>query len=231
LQADLDHRIDLRDIPLVTIDGEDARDFDDAVYCEQVKIGRAKGWRLIVAIADVSHYVRPGTPLDADALDRATSVYFPRRVIPMLPEKLSNGLCSLNPNVDRLCMVCDAVITAKGELKGYQFYPAVMHSAARLTYNEVWSVLSNTKGPEAHKRAELVPHLQNLYELFQVLLKARRARGAIDFDTTETYIVCNAQGKIEQILPRTRNDAHRLIEECMLTANVCAADFLERFKH
>ena len=230
-QADLDHRIDLRDIPLVTIDGEDARDFDDAVYCEPVKIGRAKGWRLIVAIADVSHYVRPGTPLDADALDRATSVYFPRRVIPMLPEKLSNGLCSLNPHVDRLCMVCDAVITAKGELKGYQFYPAVMHSSARLTYNEVWSVLSNTKGPEAHKRAELVPHLQNLYELFQVLLKARRARGAIDFDTTETYIVCNAQGKIEQILPRTRNDAHRLIEECMLTANVCAADFLVRFKH
>ncbi len=230
-QADLDHRIDLRDVPLVTIDGEDARDFDDAVYCEPVKIGRAKGWRLIVAIADVSHYVRPGTPLDADALDRATSVYFPRRVIPMLPEKLSNGLCSLNPQVDRLCMVCDAVLTAKGELKGYQFYPAVMHSAARLTYNEVWAVLSNTKGPEAHKRADLVPHLQNLYELFQVLLKARRERGAIDFDTTETYIVCNAQGKIEQILPRTRNDAHRLIEECMLTANVCAADFLERFKH
>jgi len=230
-QADLDHRIDLRDVPLVTIDGEDARDFDDAVYCEPVKLGRTKGWRLVVAIADVSHYVRPGTPLDADALDRATSVYFPRRVIPMLPEKLSNGLCSLNPNVDRLCMVCDAVITAKGELKAYQFYPAVMHSSARLTYNEVWSVLSNTKGPEAHKRAELVPHLQNLYELFQVLLKARRARGAIDFDTTETYIVCNAQGKIEQILPRTRNDAHRLIEECMLTANVCAADFLERFKH
>lgn len=230
-EADLEHRIDLRDVPLVTIDGEDARDFDDAVYCEPVKIGRAKGWRLIVAIADVSHYVRPGTPLDGDALDRATSVYFPRRVIPMLPEKLSNGLCSLNPLVDRLCMVCDAVVTAKGELKAYQFYPAVMHSAARLTYNEVWSVLSNTKGPEAHKRAELVPHLQNLYELYQVLLKARRERGAIDFDTTETYIVCNAQGKIEQILPRTRNDAHRLIEECMLTANVCAADFLERFKH
>ncbi|WP_043347419.1 ribonuclease R [Cupriavidus basilensis] len=230
-ESDLEHRIDLRDVPLVTIDGEDARDFDDAVYCEPVKIGRSKGWRLVVAIADVSHYVRPGTALDADALDRATSVYFPRRVIPMLPEKLSNGLCSLNPQVDRLCMVCDAVITAKGELKGYQFYPAVMHSAARLTYNEVWSVLSNTKGPEAHKRADLVPHLQNLYELFQVLLKARRERGAIDFDTTETYIVCNAQGKIEQILPRTRNDAHRLIEECMLAANVCAADFLERFKH
>ncbi|WP_233472432.1 ribonuclease R [Cupriavidus respiraculi] len=230
-QADLDHRIDLRDVPLVTIDGEDARDFDDAVYCEPVKIGRTKAWRLVVAIADVSHYVRPGTALDADAIDRATSVYFPRRVIPMLPEKISNGLCSLNPQVDRLCMVCDTVITSKGEIKAYQFYPAVMHSAARLTYNEVWAVLSNTKGPEAHKRADLVPHLQNLYELFQTLLKARRQRGAIDFDTTETYIVCNAQGKIEQILPRTRNDAHRLIEECMLTANVCAADFLERFKH
>jgi ribonuclease R len=231
LESDLEHRIDLRDVPLVTIDGEDARDFDDAVYCEPVKIGRSKGWRLVVAIADVSHYVRPGTPLDADALSRATSVYFPRRVIPMLPEKLSNGLCSLNPQVDRLCMVCDAVISAKGELKAYQFYPAVMHSQARLTYNEVWSVLSNTKGPEAAKRADLVPHLQNLYELYQVLLKSRRERGAIDFDTTETYIVCNAQGKIEQILPRTRNDAHRLIEECMLTANVCAADFLEQFKH
>lgn len=149
----------------------------------------------------------------------------------MLPEKLSNGLCSLNPEVDRLCMVCDAVITAKGQIKAYQFYPAVMHSAARLTYNEVWSILSNVKGPEAAKRAPLVPHLQDLYELFQVLLKARRERGAIDFDTTETYIVCNAQGKIEQILPRTRNDAHRLIEECMLTANVCAAEMLERYKH
>ncbi|WP_343620984.1 VacB/RNase II family 3'-5' exoribonuclease, partial [Ralstonia sp.] len=229
--ADLAGRIDLRDVPLVTIDGEDARDFDDAVYAEQVKIGRTKGWRLIVAIADVSHYVRPGHPLDADAIDRATSVYFPRRVIPMLPEKLSNGLCSLNPEVDRLCMVCDAVITAKGEIKAYQFYPAVMHSKARLTYNEVWAILSNVKGPEAAKRAPLVPHLQDLYELYQTLLKARRERGAIDFDTTETYIVCNAQGKIEQILPRTRNDAHRLIEECMLTANVCAAEMLEKYKH
>lgn len=230
-ESDLAGRIDLRDVPLVTIDGEDARDFDDAVYCEPVKIGRSKGWRLVVAIADVSHYVQPGKSLDVDAIDRATSVYFPRRVIPMLPEKLSNGLCSLNPEVDRLCMVCDAVITAKGQIKAYQFYPAVMHSAARLTYNEVWSILSNVKGPEAAKRAPLVPHLQDLYELFQVLLKARRERGAIDFDTTETYIVCNAQGKIEQILPRTRNDAHRLIEECMLTANVCAAEMLERYKH
>ncbi|MDF3035609.1 MAG: rnr [Paucimonas sp.] len=226
--ADLAGRVDLRDVPLVTIDGEDARDFDDAVYCEPVKIGRSIGYRLIVAIADVSHYVKPNDALDADALERSTSVYFPRRVIPMLPEKLSNGLCSLNPAVDRLTLVCDAVITAKGELKAYQFYPAVIHSAARLTYTEVAAILANTKGPEAARRPALVPHLLHLYEVFQVLLKARQARGAIDFETTETYIVCNANGKIEQILPRTRNDAHRLIEECMLAANVCAADLLER---
>ncbi len=229
--ADLADRVDLRDVPLVTIDGEDARDFDDAVYCEPVKIGRSKGYRLIVAIADVSHYVKPGDALDVDALERSTSVYFPRRVIPMLPEKLSNGLCSLNPDVDRLTLVCDAVITAKGAIHGYQFYPAVIHSAARLTYTEVAAVLANTRGPEAQRRIGLLPHLQHLYELFQVLLASRKERGAMDFDTTETYIVCNAAGKIEQILPRTRNDAHRLIEECMLAANVCAADFMERHKH
>ncbi|MBP0596779.1 ribonuclease R [Herbaspirillum sp. LeCh32-8] len=229
--ADLKDRVDLRDVPLVTIDGEDARDFDDAVYCEPVKIGRAKGYRLIVAIADVSHYVKPNDALDTDALERSTSVYFPRRVIPMLPEKLSNGLCSLNPDVDRLTLVCDAVITAKGEIKAYQFYPAVIHSAARLTYTEVASILANTKGPEAARRIGLVPHLTHLYEVFQALLTARQARGAIDFETTETYIVCNAAGKIEKILPRTRNDAHRLIEECMLAANVCAADLLKRHDH
>ncbi|MBO9536018.1 ribonuclease R [Herbaspirillum sp.] len=229
--ADLKDRVDLRDVPLVTIDGEDARDFDDAVYCEPVKIGRAKGYRLIVAIADVSHYVKPNDALDVDALERSTSVYFPRRVIPMLPEKLSNGLCSLNPDVDRLTLVCDAVITAKGEIKAYQFYPAVIHSAARLTYTEVASILANTKGPEAARRIGLVPHLTHLYEVFQALLQARQARGAIDFETTETYIVCNAAGKIEKILPRTRNDAHRLIEECMLAANVCAADLLKRHDH
>ncbi len=229
--ADLKDRVDLRDVPLVTIDGEDARDFDDAVYCEPVKIGRTKGYRLIVAIADVSHYVKPNDALDVDALERSTSVYFPRRVIPMLPEKLSNGLCSLNPDVDRLTLVCDAVITAKGEIKAYQFYPAVIHSAARLTYTEVASILANTKGPEAARRIGLVPHLTHLYEVFQALLTARQARGAIDFETTETYIVCNAAGKIEKILPRTRNDAHRLIEECMLAANVCAADLLKRHDH
>jgi len=229
--ADLANRVDLRDVPLVTIDGEDARDFDDAVYCEPVKIGRSNGYRLIVAIADVSHYVKPDDALDRDALERSTSVYFPRRVIPMLPEKLSNGLCSLNPDVDRLCLVCDAVITAKGVIKAYQFYPAVMHSAARMTYTEVAAILANTKGPEAAKRAGLVPHLVHLNDVFHALLQARKARGAIDFETTETYIVCNAVGKIEQILPRTRNDAHRLIEECMLAANVCAADLLKRAKH
>jgi len=229
--ADMTDRVDLRDVPLVTIDGEDARDFDDAVYCEPCKIGRANGFRLIVAIADVSHYVRPNDALDADALERSTSVYFPRRVIPMLPEKLSNGLCSLNPDVDRLTLVCDAVITAKGEIKAYQFYPAVIHSAARLTYNEVAAILGNTKGTEAARRAPLVPHLLNLYAVYQALLQARHARGAIDFETTETYIVCNAVGKIEQIIPRTRNEAHKLIEECMLAANVCAADLLERHKH
>ena len=227
---DLAERVDLRDVPLVTIDGEDARDFDDAVYCEPIKIGRADGYRLIVAIADVSHYVKPNEALDVDALERSTSVYFPRRVIPMLPEKLSNGLCSLNPGVDRLTLVCDAVITAKGEIKAYQFYPAVIHSAARLTYTEVATILANTKGTDAAKRPALVPHLQNLYDVYHALLKARHVRGAIDFETTETYIVCNANGKIEQILPRTRNDAHKLIEECMLAANVCAADLLERHK-
>ncbi|MEJ2768073.1 ribonuclease R [Mycetohabitans sp. B46] len=229
--ADLRQRVDLRDVPLVTIDGEDARDFDDAVYCEPIRVGRQNGFRLLVAIADVSHYVADGDALDHDALERSTSVYFPRRVIPMLPEKLSNGLCSLNPQVDRCTLVCDMVINASGDIKAYQFYPAVMHSAARLTYTEVAAALSNTKGPEAARRGALLPHLQNLHAVFKALLLAREKRGAIDFDTTETYIACNAQGKIEQILPRQRNDAHKLIEECMLAANVCAADFLKRNKH
>ncbi|MBC3929698.1 ribonuclease R [Undibacterium sp. CY21W] len=231
LAKDLENRVDLRDIPLVTIDGEDARDFDDAVYCEPVKIGRSNGHRLIVAIADVSHYVTPNDALDEDALLRSTSVYFPRRVIPMLPEKLSNGLCSLNPEVDRLTLVCDMVITQDGDIKAYQFYPAVIHSAARFTYTEVAEILGNTKGTAAAKRMLLVPHLSNLYAVFQSLLKARQARGAIDFETTETYIICNAAGKIERIVPRTRNDAHKLIEECMLAANVCAANLLETYKH
>ena len=230
-EADLEDRVDLRDVPLVTIDGEDARDFDDAVYCEPVVVGKANCFRLIVAIADVSHYVKPNDALDVDALERSTSVYFPRRVIPMLPEKLSNGLCSLNPAVDRLTLVCDAVISDTGEIKAYQFYPAVIHSAARLTYNEVADILGNTAGPEAARRPAIVPHLLNLYDVYNALHKARQERGAIDFETTETYIVCNAMGKIEKIIPRTRNDAHKVIEECMLAANVCAADLLIRHKH
>ncbi len=234
---DTKDRVDLRDVPLVTIDGEDARDFDDAIYVEKIVTGRGRArresFRLLVAIADVSHYVTPGDALDRDAVERTTSVYFPRRVIPMLPEKLSNNLCSLMPDVDRLCLVCDMMITSDGEVEAYQFYPAVMHSHARFTYTEVWSILSSPEvaanAPPA--RAALVPLLRDAYDLFQALLKARAQRGAIEFETTETYIVCNAVGKIEQILPRTRNDAHRLIEECMLAANVCAADLLHRAKH
>ena len=230
-QADLEERVDLRDIPLVTIDGADARDFDDAVYCEPVIFGKSKAWRLIVAIADVSHYVKPGQPLDDEALLRATSVYFPRRVIPMLPEKISNGLCSLNPGVDRLCMVCDAVVDAHGVVMAYQFYPAVMHSAQRFTYDTVWEVLSNTNGPEAARFIQFKPHLNNLYSLYKILLAAREKRGAIDFETTETQIISNELGKILRIEPRIRNEAHRLIEECMLTANVCAADFIQKHEH
>ncbi|WP_423228587.1 ribonuclease R [Pseudaquabacterium inlustre] len=233
--ADRKQRIDLSDVPLVTIDGEDARDFDDAVYCEPLKRGRGKtafnGWRLIVAIADVSHYVKPGEPLDDDAYERATSVYFPRRVIPMLPEKLSNGLCSLNPEVERLSMVCDMLVSETGEIEAYQFFPAVICSHARLTYTEVAAVLANTKGVEAQRRKDLVPHLLHLHEVYRALLKQRGTRGAIDFETTETQIVCDDNGRIEKIVPRTRNDAHRLIEEAMLAANVCAADFIERHAH
>ena len=234
--VDLKGRVDLRDVPIVTIDGEDARDFDDAVYCEPMtEIGGegrgGPGFRLIVAIADVSHYVKPGEPLDADAVERTTSVYFPRRVIPMLPEKLSNGLCSLNPDVERLVLVADMVINAQGVVKAYQFYEAVIHSAARLTYDEVWGILSGRDVQAVRRRATLVPHLQHLYDLFQVLHKSREVRGAIDFDTVETKIVCDAAGRIERIVPSQRNDAHRLIEECMLAANVCAADFMARSRH
>ena len=233
--ADRKHRVDLRDVPLVTIDGEDARDFDDAVYCEPFKQGRGKnatsGWRLIVAIADVSHYVKPGEPLDEDAYERATSVYFPRRVIPMLPEKLSNGLCSLNPDEERLAMVCDVLVGEDGSLGAYQFYPAVICSHARLTYTEVAAVLGNTRGPEAQRRADLLPHLLHLHEVYRALLKQRGVRGAMDFDTTETQIVCDDQGRIAKIVPRTRTEAHRLIEEAMLAANVCAADFIAGASH
>ncbi len=243
---DCKHRIDLTDVPLVTIDGEDARDFDDAVYCEPAVIGKSvgkdvgksagrvkvnNGWRLVVAIADVSHYVKPGEPIDADAYERATSVYFPRRVIPMLPEKLSNGLCSLNPNEERLAMVADMLVTASGEIHAYQFFPAVIRSHARFTYTEVAAILANTRGPEAAKRKERVPDLLNLHEVYRALLKERTKRGAIDFETTETQIVCDENGRIEKIVPRTRTEAHKLIEEAMLAANVCSADFIARAKH
>jgi ribonuclease R len=229
--ADHKNRVDLRDVPLVTIDGEDARDFDDAVYCEPARVGRGKGWRLLVAIADVSHYVQTGSPIDVDAYERATSVYFPRRVIPMLPEKLSNGLCSLNPGVERLCMVCDMLVNAKGEVHAYQFYPAVMFSHARFTYTEVAAILQNTRSPEAQQRKALVPYLLNLHDVYKALLLARQARGAVDFETVETQIVCDESGRIEKIIPRTRNDAHKLIEEAMLAANVCSADFIGEGKH
>jgi ribonuclease R len=228
--ADRKSRVDLSDVALVTIDGEDARDFDDAVYCEPYKSGRGKsiveGWRLLVAIADVSHYVKPGDPLDEDAYERATSVYFPRRVIPMLPEKLSNGLCSLNPNVPRLSMVCDMVVRTDGCVHAYQFYPAVIESQARLTYTEVAAMLANTRGPEAQRRGDVLPHLLHLHEVYRALLKQRSLRGAMDFESSETQIVCDENGRIEKIVPRTRTEAHRLIEEAMLAANVCAAEFI-----
>ncbi len=233
--VDRKDRIDLTDVPLVTIDGEDARDFDDAVYCEAIKTGRGKtafeGWRLVVAIADVSHYVKTGEPIDEDAYERATSVYFPRRVIPMLPEKLSNGLCSLNPYEDRLAMVCDMLIGQTGEIHAYQFFPSIIQSHARFTYNEVAAILSNTRGPEAARRKELVPHLLDLNEVYRALLKERAKRGAVDFETTETQIVCDDNGRIEKIIPRTRTEAHKLIEEAMLAANVCSADFIAQHKH
>ncbi|MGV0949585.1 MAG: ribonuclease R [Azonexus sp.] len=225
-KADLEGREDLRGLPLVTIDGETARDFDDAVFCEK----QGRGWRLVVAIADVSHYVKPGMALDKEAMERGNSVYFPRRVIPMLPEKLSNGICSLNPDVERMAMVCDMEISAAGKIGKYRFYRAVFRSHARLTYNQVWSWLSDETKPEGDAQRALQPHLQNLYKLYKALHKARGERGAIDFETTETQMLFNDQGKIENIVPVVRNEAHRIIEECMLAANVCASDFLAEHK-
>jgi len=236
--TDRQGRVDLRDVPFITIDGEDARDFDDAVFCMPVDLGSDKrkrpGWRLLVAIADVSHYVKPGDALDQATLERGTSVYFPRRVIPMLPEKLSNGICSLNPGVERLVLVCDMTIPAKGAKAGmvaaYQFYNAVIRSHARTTYTDVWTALQQPGGPAAQLLAPVLPHVRDAYALFQVLQSAREARGAIGFETVETRIVCTPLGRIERIEPYARNDAHRLIEECMLAANTCAADFLVRHK-
>ena len=220
-KSDLKGRVDLRDLPLVTIDGETARDFDDAVFAE--KVGR--NYRLVVAIADVSHYVRPDDAIDTDAQERSTSVYFPRRVIPMLPENLSNGICSLNPDVERLCMVCDMVITYAGNIKEYRFYPAVMRSHARLTYNQVWDWISDDLD-HPHKA-----QIDTLYKLFKILQKKRFERGAVEFESVETQMLFDDNGKIEKIVPVIRNDAHKLIEECMLAANVCAAEFLMKNKH
>ena len=225
-EADKQGRIDLRKMPLVTIDGEDSMDFDDAVYCEP----QGKGWRLVVAIADVSHYVRPVTALDAEARARGNSVYFPGRVIPMLPEALSNILCSLNPEVDRLCMVCDMQISDKGKLGKASFYPALMRSHARLTYNKVAAMLVDGDAALRKQYQAIVPHLEHLYSLYKTLHASRQKRGAIDFDTTETRIIFGEGKKIESIVPVQRNDAHRLIEECMLMANVATAQFLSRHK-
>ncbi len=225
--ADYAGREDVRQLPLVTIDGETARDFDDAVYCEPA----GSGFRLVVAIADVSSYVQSGDALDREAINRGNSVYFPRRVIPMLPEELSNGLCSLNPNVERLCMVCDMQIDAAGNIVKYRFYPSVMFSHARLTYTQVADMLANPQSDNAKQYAAVLPHIKHLYTLFQTLLQAREKRGAIDFETVETQMIFNAQGKIEKIIPVVRNDAHKLIEECMLAANVCAAAFLNANQH
>ncbi len=219
-------RVDLRAIPLVTIDGEDARDFDDAVYCQKTP----KGWKLLVAIADVSHYVQINSALDKEAQKRSTSVYFPEQVIPMLPEILSNGLCSLNPQVDRLCMVCELYIDEAGQVTRSRFFDAVMSSHARLTYNEVAKMLVDGDEVLAEKYKAVLPHLQELYALYKVMRVSREQRGAMDFDTQETRIVFGADRKIEKIVPVVRNDAHKLIEEFMITANMAAARFLNSKK-
>lgn len=225
--ADYKNRTDCRDMPLITIDGETARDFDDAVYAEP----QGKGWRLVVAIADVSFYVKPNDALDKGAYDRGNSVYFPRRVIPMLPEALSNGLCSLNPNVERLCMICDMQVDGLGIVKQYKFYPSVMRSQARMTYTQVHEILQNPQGELAQEYTWLMPHLQHLQSVYKLMLTQREKRGAIEFETSETIMVFNDQGKIDSIVPSHRNEAHKLIEECMLAANVCAADFLNTNEH
>ena len=231
-EQDKKNRIDLRNLPFVTIDGEDAKDFDDAVFCQRNR--NTGGWRLFVAIADVSHYVGANSALDHEAHQRGNSVYFPEYVVPMLPEKLSNGLCSLNPEVDRLVMVCEMTISRAGNISGYQFMEGIIHSHARLTYNKVWKMLEQPRSEDGdtwrQHYKDVVPHLENLYGLFRLLRSKREERGAMDFESVETRIVFDSQRKIQEIVPVQRNDAHMLIEECMLAANVCAADFLERYK-
>jgi ribonuclease R len=227
-EKDKQHRVDIRHLPFVTIDGADARDFDDAVLCEKRKGG---GWRLSVAIADVSHYVPCNSALDVEGRKRGNSVYFPDYVVPMLPEAISNGLCSLNPKVDRLCMVCEMNLDAEGKITSYKFFEGVMHSHARLTYDQVWDILQadgDDEHPLRQEFKEVLPQLHSLHKLYKVLRKARDERGAIDFETVETQIVFNEDRKIDRIVPVQRNDAHKLIEECMLCANVCTARFLEK---
>ena len=225
LPKDKENRVDITNLELVTIDGEDSRDFDDAVYA----IPSKKGWKLIVAIADVSHYVKEGTELDTESLERGNSVYFPHRVVPMLPEVISNGLCSLNPEVERLCMACEMEIDSVGSLLEYKFYPAVMLSHARLTYTEVNEMLENKKSPLRKKYSSNVQeNVDFLYGLYQTLRISRQKRGVMDFDRIESQILFDDKGKIENIIARKRNDAHKLIEECMLMANQAAAKYLQR---
>lgn len=223
---DFKGRKDIRDLPLVTIDGEDSRDFDDAVYAEKRSGGN---YRVVVAIADVSHYVTPNSALDHDAYERGTSVYFPHHVVPMLPEVLSNGLCSLNPHVDRLCMVADIKVSRAGKITGYEFYPGVMNSQARLTYNQVNDYFANPKDkslPDSITgNKEVKKSVDTLHQLYGLLMKKREQRHAMEFETVETYIKFNEEGGIDAIVPRTRGDSHKLIEECMLLANTCAANF------
>lgn len=227
LDTEISPRIDLRDLPFVTIDGEDAKDFDDAVYARKSSTG---GWKLYVAIADVSYYVRPDSSLDKEAQARSTSVYFPGYVIPMLPEQLSNELCSLKPKVDRLALICEMNISANAKLSRYKFYSGVINSKARLTYTEVSKLLNNKDNNIYYEQPELIPHLFDLYDLYKVLAEARKQRGAIDFDTVESQIILNEHQHISAIIPRQRNDAHKLIEECMLLANVATARFIEKNK-
>lgn len=219
-------RVDIRHLPLMTIDGEDARDFDDAVYCART----AKGWKLLVAIADVAHYVNVNSALDVEAKNRSTSVYFPEQVIPMLPEILSNGLCSLNPDVDRLCLVAEMYINEQGKIFRSRFYNAVMRSHARMTYTNVAKILVKGNKALSKKYKTLLPHLYELYNLYQVMRRQREVRGAMDFDTQETQILFGSDRKIENIVPSQRNDAHKLIEEFMIAANNTAARFLIRKK-
>lgn len=223
-----DHRDreDLTGLPLVTIDGEDAKDFDDALFCRRER----SGFRLFVAIADVAHYVKPESSLDAEAVNRGNSVYFPDRVIPMLPEALSNGLCSLNPEVDRLCMVAELRISDKGEVRRSRFYPAVMHSRARLTYTEVAAILVDGDAEARRRREPLIEHLEVLHDVFRALAKARARRGAIDFDSVEPRFVFDEQGQVQGLKPLVRNDAHRLVEECMIAANSAVAKHLSQKK-